>query len=757
MKVSKVLGRLGITGVAFATVAGFAPALLASGVADAATAGAISSIQVIPSSATSNVNYPVVYTVNVLDSNGNAATDTTTPINILAQPQPGQAIVLNLVGGGTPTNLTPNPGAAGAPVQVSVTPHGSQIIFYIEALSASSTNTPPGSGNVALTVYSDANGTHLPAGQTQGTATAVIQNVAVPSGEEPNQELAQSLTATPPGPFNGTTGQQLTDTVTVTAAAGSVTEIVPVYYVITDSQGNRVGGVQFCGYSNFYSGSPSPSNLPGETTCNLTVPTPTPSTTPPSTGPYTVTYFVPQSKGAGASGPAPGEPQTSVTINQFTPPTTDTVALVCNGTQKTAANACVDNTTVTQQTFTATVSTAGGAAASGVVVAFSVVKTNSGGAPASSGSVAPTQCITDSSGHCTATLTVSGPVNGDVYTVTAQIQGASNTGSSASATETYGAFNPQTRNIAFATPTDTATVGTTRIATVTVTNGFGSPVPGASVTFTTSGVGGFAGGVTQTTVTTGNNGQAQVVATSGTAGTQTITASLNPNNTQCSSAAGTNNQPPAGNCAATETINWTSGAPSGQGSISLSSQSTDITAGNQPILTATVLDANGNPVSGATVTLVAKGYGQSSYSTVGQMAATNTPGVYQLRVQPLVQTTYVAESTGSPNSNSVTEFVHLRVQPVPYTSRTISSASQLSGFVLPGRAVYIGLSYVKPGVGYTFLCTTASDAAGNWSFGNAVTPSSGCVLPRGTYTFVFYSSANNGDLYAAKSLRLTVS
>jgi hypothetical protein len=127
---------------------------------------------------------------------------------------------------------------------------------------------------------------------------------------------------------------------------------------------------------------------------------------------------------------------------------------------------------------------------------------------------------------------------------------------------------------------------------VLVTDGFGNPVPDISVTFTPS-----AGSVSGSPVLTGEDGQATVTWTLGTtAGTQTLEAA----------SAGLAGSP------VVFTATAAAGAASAtQSTVTAVPETVTADGVSGATITVTVLDANDNPVSGATVALAATGTGNT--------------------------------------------------------------------------------------------------------------------------------------------------
>ncbi|MBW3665123.1 MAG: Ig-like domain-containing protein, partial [Actinobacteria bacterium] len=174
---------------------------------------------------------------------------------------------------------------------------------------------------------------------------------------------------------------------------------------------------------------------------------------------------------------------------------------------------------------------------------------------------------------------------------------AAATGPSDTATKTWTAGPPTM--LSLAPETSTNTVGSDHTVTATVTDGFGNPVPDATVRFEVDSDGDPT--PVSGTDTTDANGQATFTFTNGVAGDDTITACTNSDGsepTSCETATGPNDS-------ATKT--WTTAtAPA---SITLE-PSTDVNGvAEDHTVTATVLDADDQPVQGAVVRFEVTGDG----------------------------------------------------------------------------------------------------------------------------------------------------
>lgn len=124
------------------------------------------------------------------------------------------------------------------------------------------------------------------------------------------------------------------------------------------------------------------------------------------------------------------------------------------------------------------------------------------------------------------------------------------------------------RNVELTPEDGTRRPGTEHEVTAAVTDKFGNPVSGVTVTFTEDGPGRFVEGGSQTTRTTDSQGRstARTTAASNEAGTETIAAALDAAATQCDDPANNPEQgDPAGNCSDRVSVTWQEEEPNGGG------------------------------------------------------------------------------------------------------------------------------------------------------------------------------------------------
>ena len=252
----------------------------------------------------------------------------------------------------------------------------------------------------------------------------------------------------------------------------------------------------------------------------------------------------------------------------------------------------------------ATVTGAGGAAASGVTVTFAAPGSGASGTFAGGLNTA----VTNGSGVATSAVFRANSTAGGPYNVSATV--ASITPVNFSLRNTAAA--PASITVTSGSPQSTAiSTAFGAVLTATVRDSGSNPVSGVTVTFAVPGSGAsatIAGGLTAVTNASGVATTGILTANS-TAGAYIVTASV-PSVT----AANFNLTNTAGPAAS---VSVTSG----------SGQSTVVSTAFGSVLTATVLDAGSNAVAGATVTFTVPGSGASAAIAGGITAVTNASGV----------------------------------------------------------------------------------------------------------------------------------
>jgi len=180
--------------------------------------------------------------------------------------------------------------------------------------------------------------------------------------------------------------------------------------------------------------------------------------------------------------------------------------------------------------------------------------------------------------------------------------------------------------------------------------------------------------------------------------------------------------------------------------ISLATNFGQITAGNAPTLSGVVRDGRGDALAGATVTIYAKGYGDAAYAAVATVR-TDSAGQYQIQVRPTKQTAYGA-NVGDARSPVLVIRVYTRVNLSRPAPGAVANPVTFAGGLVPGYArVAVGLGYLTGGR-FVVLTQASTDARGAFSIT--------ATLPRGTNTFVVFTSPHQGTDKGARSLRLDV-
>ena len=329
----------------------------------------------------------------------------------------------------------------------------------------------------------------------------------------------------------------------------------------------------------------------------------------------------------------------------------------------------------------ATVVDAGGNPVNGATVTFTAPvsgarATIGGGITAITGSngVATSGTLTANSTAGTYNVVASVPsVTGVNFSLT------NTAGAAASITATSGASQTTAISTAFGA-----------VLTATVLDAGSNPVPGATVTFTVPGSGAsatIAGGIT---AVTGSNGIATsgIVTANSTAGAYNIVASV-PSVTGVNFGM-TNTAGPAASIAVT----------SGSG------QTTTVSTAFGAVLTATVLDASSNPVSGATVTFTVPASGARATIAGGITAVTNASGVATSGIVTANATAGTYNIAASVPSVTAVNFS---------MTNTAGAATSLSVTSGSGQTTVVGTAFGA------VLTATARDAGSNPVSGVTVT------------------------------------
>lgn len=186
-------------------------------------------------------------------------------------------------------------------------------------------------------------------------------------------------------------------------------------------------------------------------------------------------------------------------------------------------------------------------------------------------------------------------------------------------------------------------------------------------------------------------------------------------------------------------------------SIVLNTSHSRVTAGNTPVLTGQVLDAQNRGVPGVTLAILEKSFGESTFDGTARVVS-DGEGNFRLVIRPSNQTSYGANvEDGSVRSNVVQIRVNARMEiAAPAASSTVDNLVTVSGQITPGyHNRPIGLAYINAAGRYVYLGQAPTS---NGSFAVRA----GSRVPVGTYAFVVYMSATQGTDPGARSVRLTV-
>lgn len=266
-------------------------------------------------------------------------------------------------------------------------------------------------------------------------------------------------------------------------------------------------------------------------------------------------------------------------------------------------------------------------------------------------------------------------------------------------------------SVTAAPTTFTAGSGSSTI-TVVARDASGVPVSGAAVTLSVSG----SGNTVSTPALTGANGTTTATLQSTGAGVKTIAATIN-----------------GVLVSQTATVTVVPGAPSGAAS-TITADPASVAVGSSSTITVTVLDANGNPISGATVSLAASGgatvtqpvgptgangvvTGSVTSSSSGDKTVTATVnGTIQLASQATV--TFVSLPPSASRSTVTADPTTIPASTGDFTSTVTVTVLDDNGLPVSGSTVTL----------------TSSGT------GNAITPASAVSDASGVATFTFSST-----------------
>ena len=253
-----------------------------------------------------------------------------------------------------------------------------------------------------------------------------------------------------------------------------------------------------------------------------------------------------------------------------------------------------------------------------------------------------------------------------------------------------------------------ATVATafTNKLVATVTDQYGNPVPGVTVTFTPPASGASGSFATSATAVTGSNGQA----TSNTYTANTIAGG--PYNVVASATGASSASFPETNLATSaHTLTVTTG----------SGQNATVAAAFASPLAATVTDQYGNPVSGVTVTFTPPASGASGTFTASSTAVTNASGV-------ATSSTYTANTIAGGPYNVVASVTGLTSVNFSETNTAKTTGDTLSLVSGNGQTATVAAGFTNP------LVVKDADQYGNPVSGVTVTFTPPASSASGTFT-----------------------
>ncbi len=579
---------------------------------------------------------------------------------------------------------------------------GVVVAFTSPSSGASGTFAGGTSGGTTVNATTNASGVATASLFTANTTAGVYVVNASVTGVSNKAAYSLTNTAGPPATILATAGTPQSAAVTAAFATNLAA-------TVTDSGGNPISGatVTFTapssGASGTFAGGTNGGTTVTATTGATGVATASVFTANSTIGSYTVTAAVTGvSTKASFSLTNTAGPAASITATAGTPQSATVSAAFSTALQ-------------------ATVKDAGGNPVTGATVTFKAPSTGASGTfTGGTNGGATITATTNSSGVATAATFTANTVAGS-YTVTASVTGVTAT-ASFSMTNTAGAAASVT---ATAGTPQSATIGTafaTNLA-ATVKDADGNLVSGATVTFTSpsSGASGaFAGGTSGgTTLTATTNASGVATATAFTANTVAGAYTVNASVTGVTAKAAfslTNN------AGAAASVTATAGTP----------QNTTISTAFGTNLAATVKDASGNLVNGATVTFTAPSTGASGTFTGGTnggltvTATTNASGVATAPVFTANKTagTYTVNATvtgvGTAAAFSLTNNVGAAAT-ITATSGASQSVAINTAFAAMAATVEDSGGNGVSGVSVTFTVTAAGNGASGTFTGGVTT------------------------------------
>ena len=609
------------------------------------------------------------------------------------------ATAAGLTGSPVTFNATGTAGAATTIAAVSVTTQsavaGSAVSAPPSARVTDASGNPVSGVSVTFAVASGGGSTSPASGSSvstnaSGLATLTSWTLGSTAGANRVTATAAGLTGSPVT-FNatGTAGAAANITAvsatTQSTVAGSAVAAPPSVRV-TDASGNPVSGVSVTFAVASGGGSTSPASGASVSTNASGLATLASWTLGSTAGANSVT--------ATASG-LTGSP---VTFNATgTAGAATTIAAVSTTTQSAPVGAAVSAPPSVR------VTDVNGNPVSGVAVTFTVVSGGGTTSPASGASVS-----TNASGLATLASWTLGTAAG-TNSVTASAAGLTGSPVTFNATGTAGAAANIT---AVSVTTQSAVAGSAVAAppSVRVTDASGNPVSGVSVTFTVTAGGGATSPASGATITTNASGLATLTSwTLGTAvGANSVTAVS------------------AGLTGSPLTFNATgaAGAATSVSAVSVTTQSAPSGSAVGAPPSVRVADANGNPVSGVSVTFAVASGGGSTVPASGASVSTNASGLATL-------TSWTLGATAGANSVTATA-AGLTGSPLTFNATgTVGAPTQLVITTQPAGAVSGAAFTTQPvlelrdvngnRVTTSSLAVTAARASGSATLGGTLT------------------------------------
>jgi protocatechuate 3,4-dioxygenase beta subunit len=677
----------------------------------------LSTVAASPSSLTAGSGSSTI-TVTVKDGNGNPMSGVTVSLaatgsgNTLTQPSgttnaSGVATgTLSSTGAGTKTvSATANGIALTQTASVTVTP--GPVSASTSTVTAAPASIAAGTGSSTVTVTAtDANGNPIsgatvvlaatgsgntltqPSGTTNasGVATGTLSSTVAESktvsatinGTAVTQTASVSVTVGAVSGAQSTVGASPTS---LTAGSGSATITVTV----KDASGNPISGATVV-LSATGSGN------------TLTQPSGTTNASGVATGTFSSTGAGAKTVSATASGTAITQ-SASITV----------VPGPVSAAQSTVAAA---PTSIAMGTGTATITVTARDANGNPISGATVVLAATGGG----NTLTQPSASTNASGVATGTLSSIVP---EAKSVSATINGTAVT-QTATVNVTIGPPSAVLSTVA-ASPTSLAAGSGSATITVTVRDASGNPISGAAVVLAATGSGNT---LTQPTGPTDGAGVATGALSSTVAQAKTVSATAN-------------------GVAITQTaaVTVNPGPVSAAQSTVAASPASLIVGSGSATITVTAKDANGNPISGATVVLAATGSGNTLTQPSG---TTNASGVATGSLSSTVAETKTVSATI--DGTEITQTATITVNPAPV------SASQSSVAAAPAS--------LTAGSGSATITVTVRDASGNpirgatvvlaaTGSGNTLTQPSGTSDASGVATGTLSSTAAGSKTVSA--------